>query len=132
MGAFDSIITLLLYACYGVYVVMGLCLLILGIVYMGDAGAIGTTGIWLCIVGFVMLIIGGIAIFANLKGIWFLLLIIELINVVLFLVRVHRAPASSSHRPPALPLRVRAVWRSPRLLAGAHTRCLRRRRASTS
>jgi hypothetical protein len=85
MGAFDSIITLLLYACYGVYVVMGLCLLILGIVYMGDAGAIGTTGIWLCIVGFVMLIIGGIAIFANLKGIWLLLLIIELINVVLFL-----------------------------------------------
>jgi len=85
MGAFDSIITLLLYACYGVYVVMGLCLLILGIVYMGDAGAIGTTGIWLCIVGFVMLIIGGIAIFANLKGIWILLLIIELINVALFL-----------------------------------------------
>jgi|EP01049_Picozoa_sp_SAG25_P004805 membrane protein implicated in regulation of membrane protease activity len=116
MGAFDSIITLLLYACYGVYVVMGLCLLILGIVYMGDAGAIGTTGIWLCIVGFVMLIIGGIAIFANLKEIWILLLLIELINVVLFLVRVHRA----LHAPP--PTR-------------PHTQSytvLRRRRASTS
>jgi hypothetical protein len=85
MGAFDAIIQLLLYACYGVYVVMGLVLLILGIVYMGDAGAIGTTGIWLCAAGFIMLIIGGLAIFANLKEIWLVLFVIELVNVALFL-----------------------------------------------
>merc|ERR1719453_1986717 len=53
---------------------------------MGDAGAIGTTGIWLCAAGFIMLIIGGLAIFANLKQIWLILFVIELVNVALFLI----------------------------------------------
>jgi hypothetical protein len=87
MGAFDAIIQLLLYVAFGVYVVMGLALLGLGGWYINDVGAVGATATWLLLFGFAMLVIGGLAIFANLKKIWLLLFIIELINVALFLVR---------------------------------------------
>lgn len=85
MGAFDAIIQLLLYVAFGVYVVMGLALLGLGGWYINDVGAVGATATWLLLFGFAMLVIGGLAIFANLKKIWLLLFIIELINVALFL-----------------------------------------------
>jgi hypothetical protein len=85
MGMLDGIVTVVLYACYGVYVAMGLCMLVVGAVYMGDAGAVGTTGIWLCGAGFIMLVIGGLAIWANMKESWCILMVIELINVALFL-----------------------------------------------
>jgi hypothetical protein len=86
MGALDGIIVMLLYVCFGVYLLMGLTLTILGGVYMGDAGAVGTTGIYLMLTGLAMMVIGGLAIFANLKQIWLILLVIELINIALFLV----------------------------------------------
>jgi hypothetical protein len=41
--------------------------------------------VYLCIVGFCMLVVGGIACFANWKQLWFLLFIIELFNIGLFL-----------------------------------------------
>jgi hypothetical protein len=87
MGALDGIIVMLLYVCFGVYLLMGLTLTILGGVYMGDAGAVGTTGIYLMLTGLAMMVIGGLAIFANLKQIWLILLVIELLNIALFLVR---------------------------------------------
>lgn len=82
----DMLIQLLLYVCFGVYLFMGLVLLIMGIVYSLDDGAVGSTGIYLIFIGLLMLIIGGIAIFANLKKFWVILLVIELVNVALFLV----------------------------------------------
>lgn len=86
MGPLDAVIQLLLFVCYGVYVAMGLALLIMGIVYWSDEGAVGSTGIYLIFLGLMMLIIGGIAVFANLKKIWLVLFVVELINVALFLV----------------------------------------------
>lgn len=87
MGPLDAIIQLLLFVCFGVYIVMGLSFLVMGIVYVNDEGAVGSTGIYLILLGLLMLIIGGIAVFANLKKIWLILFVIELVNVALFLVR---------------------------------------------
>ena len=87
MGPLDAVIQLLLFVCFGVYVVMGLTFLIMGIIYYSDEGAVGSTGIYLILLGLLMLIIGGIAVFANLKKIWLILFVIELVNVALFLVR---------------------------------------------
>ena len=87
MGPLDAVIQLLLFVCFGVYVVMGLTFLIMGIIYHSDEGAVGSTGIYLILLGLLMLIIGGIAVFANLKKIWLILFVIELVNVALFLVR---------------------------------------------
>ena len=67
MGALDGIIQLVLFVCFGVYVVMGLTLTIMGIIYMSDVGAVGAAGSYLIFFGLCMLIIGGVAIFANLK-----------------------------------------------------------------
>ena len=39
MGALDESIQPILYGCYALYVLMGLGLLIMGAVYMGDTGA---------------------------------------------------------------------------------------------
>ena len=85
MGALDGIIQLVLFVCFGVYVVMGLTLTIMGIIYMSDVGAVGAAGSYLIFFGLCMLIIGGVAIFANLKQLWLVLFVVELINVVLFL-----------------------------------------------
>ena len=87
MGAFDGVIVMLLYGCFGVYVFMGLTLSIMGGLYMGDAGAVGATGLYLMLTGFFMLVIGGVAIFANLKQLWPVLMLIEIVNVFLFIVR---------------------------------------------
>ena len=40
MGQLDAVMQLVLYACFGVYVFMGLTMLVMGIAYMGDAGAV--------------------------------------------------------------------------------------------
>jgi hypothetical protein len=88
MGSFDGIIVVLLYGAFAVYLVMGLTLSIMGGLYMSDAGAVGATGIYMMLFGLVMLIIGGAAIFANLRQMWQILAIVELVNLALFLVRV--------------------------------------------
>ena len=72
---------------------MGFMFLVMGIAYSSDEGAVGSTGIYLILLGLLMLIIGGIAIFANLKKIWLIMFVVELINVALFLVR----PTSPRH-----------------------------------
>jgi hypothetical protein len=64
---------------------MGLIFFITGIVYMGDAGTVGATGIYLMALGIIMLIVGGIAMWANSTSKWMILFVIELINVALFL-----------------------------------------------
>jgi hypothetical protein len=81
----DAVINLVLMVAFGIYCVMGLSFFIMGIVYMGDAGAIGSTGVYLIFLGLLMLIIGGIALWANMNSNWMVLFIIELINVALFL-----------------------------------------------
>ena len=90
MGALDAVIQLLLFVCFGVYLAMGFIFLVMGIAYSSDEGAVGSTGIYLILLGLLMLIIGGIAIFANLKKIWLIMFVVELINVALFLVRPTR------------------------------------------
>jgi hypothetical protein len=81
----DALIQLVLTIAFAVYCVMGLTFFVMGIVYMGDAGAVGSTGVYLMAMGLIMLIIGGIALFANQKQIWLILFVIELFNVALFL-----------------------------------------------
>ena len=44
MGLLDGAIQPILYACYAVYVLMGIALLTMGAVYMGETGATGSTG----------------------------------------------------------------------------------------
>ena len=85
MGALDGVIQLILFVCFGVYVVMGMTLTVMGIIYMSDVGAVGATGSYLVFFGLCMLIVGGIAIFANLKQIWLILFVIEIVNIFLFL-----------------------------------------------
>jgi len=85
MGALDGIIQMLLFVCFGVYIVMGLALIGIGVAYMSDVGALGATGTWLLLFGLLMLIIGGVAIYANMNQAWLILFVVELINVVLFL-----------------------------------------------
>ena len=112
MGALDGIIQLLLFVCFGVYVAMGIGLIGMGAWYMSDVGALGATAMWLLLFGFLMLIIGGVAIFANLKQMWLVLFVIELINVVLFLVRIMIPPPFFSCAPPL------CVWCATRTAAG--------------
>lgn len=76
---------MVLMVAFGVYCLMGLIFFIMGIVYMGDAGTIGATGIYMMALGIIMLIIGGIALWANNGSKWMLLFVIELINIALFL-----------------------------------------------
>ena len=64
---------------------MGLMMMIMGGLYWSDAGAVGATAVYLLLIGFLMLVVGGIALFANFKKIWLILLVIELFNVALFL-----------------------------------------------
>eukprot|EP01051_Picozoa_sp_SAG22_P009261 SAG22_NODE_761_length_7410_cov_16.687868_2_plen_627_part_00 len=85
MGAFDDIIQILLFVCFGVYIVMSLTLTIMGLVYMNDVGAVGATGSYLIFFGLMMLSISGIAIFANLKQSWLILFVVEIVNIFLFL-----------------------------------------------
>ena len=112
MGPLDAVIQLLLFVCFGVYVVMGLTFIIMGIIYSSDEGAVGSTGYYLIALGFLMLIIGGVAVFANLKKIWLILFVIELVNVVLFLVSYC----------PAAPLAAPAAPRGPGENSGSATR----------
>ena len=72
-------------ACFGVYLFMGFVLMTMGGLYWSDAGAVGATAVYLLLIGFLMLVVGGIALFANFKKIWIILFIIELFNVALFL-----------------------------------------------
>ena len=81
----DALINLILMIAFAVYVAMGLAFFITGCVYMGDAGTIGATGLYLLFVGLIMMIVGGIALWANSKQIWLVLFVIELFNVALFL-----------------------------------------------
>jgi hypothetical protein len=85
MGALDGVIQLILFVCFGVYIVMGIALIAIGVAYMSDVGALGATGTWLLTFGLLMLIIGGVAVYANMNQAWLILFVIELINVVLFL-----------------------------------------------
>jgi hypothetical protein len=86
MGVIPSeVINMVLMVAFGVYCLMGLIFFIMGIVYMGDAGTIGATGIYMMALGIIMLIIGGIALWANNGSKWMLLFVIELINIALFL-----------------------------------------------
>jgi hypothetical protein len=84
----DAVVNLVVTIAFAIYAVMGLAFFITGIVYMGDAGAIGATGMYLIFLGLIMLIIGGIATWANQNSNWMVLFIIELFNVALFLVRL--------------------------------------------
>ena len=78
-------VELVLFACFAVYLVMGLTLSIMGGVYMSEVGEIADTGVALFTVGIFMLLLGAAALHATYKQIWIVLLLVELINIVLFL-----------------------------------------------
>jgi hypothetical protein len=82
----DALIPLVLTVAFGVYCVMGLTFFVMGIAYMGDAGTVASVGMYLVFIGLIMLIMGGLALFANQKQIWLILFVIELFNIALFLV----------------------------------------------
>jgi len=85
-GAFDDMIQVVLYVCFAIYLCLGLALLIMGIIYMGDQGAVGITGGGLCAIGGFMLILGGLGLYSNYEQIWVLLAVVELISIALFLI----------------------------------------------
>ena len=92
MGFLDTVISLVLFGCYFVYVVMGISLTAMGAYYlMEPTEVMGDAGLILLVVGVGMLAIGGLATFANWKKIWLLLVLVELFNISLFLVRIHAA-----------------------------------------
>eukprot|EP01047_Picozoa_sp_COSAG01_P099288 COSAG01_NODE_29333_length_640_cov_0.883549_1_plen_80_part_10 len=63
----DALIPLVLTVAFGVYCVMGLTFFVMGIAYMGDAGTVASVGMYLVFIGLIMLIMGGLALFANQK-----------------------------------------------------------------
>jgi hypothetical protein len=79
---------LVLWCAFGLYTLMGFVFFVMGLVYMGDAGTVGATGMYLILLGVLMMIVGAIALLANHKKTWLLLFLIELVNVALFLVRL--------------------------------------------
>jgi hypothetical protein len=67
MGFVETFIEFILFACFGVYFVMGLALAIMGGVYMGEVGEASSFGLALMVVGVFMLLVGAGALFATYK-----------------------------------------------------------------
>ena len=86
MGVIEAFIELILYACFGTYICMGLGFCVMGGIYMGEVGEVSNTGLYLCFAGLTMLVVGGVAVYSTLKKIWLLLWIVELINLALFVI----------------------------------------------
>ena len=89
MAAFDTLVQLLLYVCFGAYLCIGIAFIALGGYYMNEVGEAADTALVLLMVGGCMLVVGGVAMFANFKQGVFggtILFVVEIINMVLFLV----------------------------------------------
>ena len=87
----EHVVNIVLYVAYGVYGFMGLLMLILGIVYSVDVGAMESSGLWMILLSLLIMVISGVAFYATRQRKWKLLFAIELFNVGLFLVRVNFA-----------------------------------------
>lgn len=88
-GALDAVVQLVLFACFALYVVMGIGLIVMGGLYIGEVGEAGDTAVALLLVGLVMLVVGAAAIFGNAKkgklGA-LILFVVEVINMLLFVI----------------------------------------------
>jgi hypothetical protein len=86
MGVLDDQIQIILYVCFGVYLLMGISFCAMGAAYMGGTGAVGTTGYSLLAVGLLMLVLGGIGLFANYGENWLIMAVVECASIALFLI----------------------------------------------
>ena len=83
--ALAPIIQLLLFILYGIYIFLGLILMIAGIYYVSQIEGANTFAAVVCIMcGFFMLIVGALAIFGNLKKNALIFAVVLLIDVALF------------------------------------------------
>ena len=83
--ALAPIIQLLLFILYGIYIFLGLVLMIAGIYYVSSIEGANTFAAVVCIMcGFFMLIVGALAIFGNLKKNALIFAVVLLIDVALF------------------------------------------------
>lgn len=74
MGIIDTFAQLILYICYAAYCCVGLILLITTVMYLTEiTGGNDFVTIGLGCSGLLMLIIGGVALYANFKQIWLIL-----------------------------------------------------------
>eukprot|EP01050_Picozoa_sp_SAG11_P015276 SAG11_NODE_1963_length_3992_cov_3.333676_3_plen_117_part_00 len=82
----EPIIKLLLFISYGAYVAFGLLLMILGIYYVTQVeGSNQFVGIVTIGGGFFMLVVGALAIFANIKKMALLIPVVLLVDILLFI-----------------------------------------------
>jgi len=85
LDTFAPIIQMLMYVCYAVYVLLGLVLIIVGIASLSKK-LLTSFCVGIIIVGFCMLVVGGLAIWTTMQSNWLLMLVILLVDLVLFLV----------------------------------------------
>ena len=123
----DPLIQTILYACFAIYAVVGIALTAMGVIYWGHAGAVSVTATMLLAIGAFMLVLGGLSIYANYKQMWLILVVVEAVNIALFVtltaaivVRPHadthcegRRAFSCPGRIRTTPARTRATRRSP-------------------
>eukprot|EP01052_Picozoa_sp_SAG31_P036099 SAG31_NODE_4454_length_3218_cov_2.758576_2_plen_732_part_01 len=88
-SAFDAVVGLVLYACFALYIAVGMGFVIMGLIYINEVGEAATTALVMLLAGGTMLVVGGVAMFGNFKrgrmGA-LILFVIEIVNMVLFLV----------------------------------------------
>jgi len=85
LDTFSPIIQMLMYVLYGVYIVLGLVLVIVGIASLSKK-LLTSFCIGVIIVGVFMMLVGGGAIYVTLNSNWLLMLIILVVDLALFLV----------------------------------------------
>jgi len=81
-----ELIQLVLYILYAVYGVVGLVLFVLGFVFWGNVGAVSDAATTMLFVGVAMILICNFAMYANYTRNWLMMLVIELVNVGIFVI----------------------------------------------
>jgi len=93
MGVQDAVVDLfgvannyIMLICYIVYLLLGLCMITMGMVYAGSTGSVGTTGLWLLILGLFFLVLGCVALIGWKMEQGLILLVVESVNIALYFI----------------------------------------------
>lgn len=80
-----GVVQIILYVCYGVYIALGITAVILGSITVARVGIAGI-GVGVLTMGGFMLLLGALAVYASREKNWFLLFVIELVNIAVLVV----------------------------------------------
>ena len=86
MGLFGTLNNTILLIAYIVYLLCGLVMVFAGMWYAGSTGAVGSTGIWLLIIGLFFLVLGIIALVGWKWQNGLILLVVECVSIALYFI----------------------------------------------